>query len=209
MRSKDRNRYCGQERPQRKGYRPYRNRAMVYTLIETGMRRAAIRNLNLKDVNFKKRSVSAEEKGGRTHGYKISREGLAAIKDYVEKERAQDFKKWRSPALFLSPATSAHGNGRLNPKVINTAWNEVCRLAGVEGHTPHDARHAMGKHLIEKTGNLAAVQRQHRIDKAAVVFVAHPVHSFLSGALTRKTIVGAVMGQVGRSDNLYPESQAL
>jgi integrase len=85
---------------------------------------------------------------------------LAAIKDYVKKERAQDFKKWRSTALFLSPATSANGNGRLNPKVINSAWNEVCRLAGVEGHTPHDARHAMGKHLIEKTGNLAAVQRQ-------------------------------------------------
>jgi integrase len=46
------------------------------------------------------------------------------------------------------------------PKVINTAWNEVCQLSGVEGHIPHDARHAMGNHLIEKTGNLAAVQRQ-------------------------------------------------
>jgi integrase len=123
---------------------------MVYTLIETGMRRAAVRNLNLKDVDFKKRSVSAEEKGGHTHKYKISCEGLAAIKDYMEEERAQDFKRWRSPALFLSPATTPHGNGRLNPKVINTAWNEVCRLAGVEGHTPHDARHAMGKHLIKK-----------------------------------------------------------
>ena len=112
--SKDRNRYRGQERPQRKGYRPYRSRAIVYTLIESGMRRAAVRNLNLKDVNFKKRSVSPEEKGGRTHGYKISREGLAAIKDCIEKERAQDFKKWRSPALFLSPASTPHSNGRLN-----------------------------------------------------------------------------------------------
>jgi len=158
--SKDRNRYRGRQRPQRKGYRPYRNRAMVYCLIETGMRRAAVRNLNLKAVDFKKRNVSAEEKGGHTHKYKISREGLGAIKDYIEKERAQDFKRWRSPALFLSPASTPHGAGRLNPKVINTAWNEVCRLAGVEGHTPHDARHAMGKHLIEKTGNLAAVQRQ-------------------------------------------------
>jgi integrase len=36
---------------------------MVYALIETGMRRAAVRNLNLNDVDFKKRSVSAEEKG--------------------------------------------------------------------------------------------------------------------------------------------------
>ena len=28
--------------------------------------------------------------------------------------------------------------------------NEVCSLAGVEGHTPHNARHAMGRHLIDK-----------------------------------------------------------
>jgi site-specific recombinase XerD len=94
---------------------------MVYTLIETGMRRAAVRNLNLKDVDFKKRSVSAKEKGGHTHNYKISREGLAAIKNYIEKERGQDHKRWRSTALFLSSATTPHGNGRLNPKVINTA----------------------------------------------------------------------------------------
>jgi site-specific recombinase XerD len=159
-RSKDRHRYRGQERPQRKGYRPYRNRAIVYTLIETGMRRAAVRNLNLKDVNFKKKTVSAEEKGGHTHAYKISSEGLAAIEDYIRKERDKDLAKWRSPALFLSSRNTAHGNGRLNPRVINTVWNEVCQLAGVEGHTPHDARHAMGRHLIEKTGNIAAVQRQ-------------------------------------------------
>jgi integrase len=158
--SRDRYRFRGQDRPKRKGYRPYRNRAIVYTLIETGMRRAAVRNLNLEDVNFKKRNVSAEEKGGRTHTYKISREGLKAIEDYLEKERKQDHKQWKSPALFLSPATNPHGDGRFNPRVINTAWNEVCQLAQVEGHTPHDARHAMGKHLIEKTGNLAAVQRQ-------------------------------------------------
>jgi site-specific recombinase XerD len=43
--------------------------------------------------------------------------------------------------------------------VINTVFNEICSLAGVEGHTPHDARHAMGRYLIEKTGDIAAVQR--------------------------------------------------
>jgi len=159
-RSRDRHRYRGKGRPKRKGYRPWRNRAIVYTLIETGMRRSAVRNLNLKDVDFKNGKVSVEEKGGRKHAYKISREGLAAIKDYVQKERAQDYKHWRSTALFLAPATIAQGDGRLSPKVINTVWNEVCALAQVKGHTLHDARHAMGKHLIEKTGNIVAVQRQ-------------------------------------------------
>ncbi|MCP4683234.1 MAG: tyrosine-type recombinase/integrase [Desulfobacterales bacterium] len=30
----------------------------------------------------------------------------------------------------------------------------------MEGKTPHSAKHAMGKHIIEKTKNIAAVQRQ-------------------------------------------------
>jgi site-specific recombinase XerD len=111
------------------------------------MLRAAVRNIDLADVDFERRLINVEEKGRRTFGYKISREGISAIEDYVAKERAADFKKWKSQALFLSPASTPHGNGRLNPKVINTAWNEVCRLAGVEGHTPHAARHDMSKHL--------------------------------------------------------------
>jgi len=44
--------------------------------------------------------------------------------------------------------------------VITTAWNEVCKLVGVNGGTPFSARHGVGKHLIEKTGKIAAVQRQ-------------------------------------------------
>lgn len=159
-RSKDRSRYRGVERPKRKGYRALRNRAIVYALVETGMRRAAVRNLDLKDVDFRKRVVKVIEKGGVEHAYQISQEGLQAIRDYIERERPEDHEKWGSPALFLSPATNALGDGRLNVKIINEVWNEVAGLAGVENKTPHSARHAMGKHIMEKTGNIAAVQRQ-------------------------------------------------
>ena len=65
-----------------------------------------------------------------------------------------------SPALFLSPCTNPNGNGRLTVKVVNDVWNEVCKVAGIEGRTPHSARRAMGRYIIEKTGNVAAVQRQ-------------------------------------------------
>ena len=34
------------------------------------------------------------------------------------------------------------------------------QVADVKGKTPHNARHAMGRYIIEKTGNIAAVQRQ-------------------------------------------------
>ncbi len=150
----------GQNRQKRKGYRAFRNRAIIYTLIETGMRRTAVVRLDIDDVNFDNRSVKVLEKGGVTHCYKISREGLLAINDYLDQERDEDFEKWQSPALFLSTSTTAHGNGRLQSKAINDIWNRVCEKAGVKGKTPHSARHAMGRHIIEKTGNVAAVQRQ-------------------------------------------------
>ncbi len=160
-RSRDRHRHGGPTPPQRKGFRPARNRAMVYTLIETGMRRTAITRLNLVDIDFDRRILSVVEKGGSIQPYPISRQGLAAINDYLEQERGQDHEKWQSHALFLSPISNPHGDGRLTPKVINTVWNQVRDFAGVDkDKTPHSARHGMGVFIMEKTGNVAAVQRQ-------------------------------------------------
>src|SRR5262249_12407776 len=65
-----------------------------------------------------------------------------------------------SLALFLTAATVPQGTRRLTVGVVNTVWNAVCRVAQVQGRTPHSARHAMGKHIIAKTGNIAAVQQQ-------------------------------------------------
>jgi site-specific recombinase XerD len=149
------------ERPRRKGYRSWRNRAIIYALIETGMRRAAVTNLDLGDVDFEKSAVTVPEKGGYQHRYKISREGLRAIEDYLAKERMTDSDFWAdSPALFLPSDSKPQSLGRLTPQVINAVWNEVSQLAGIKGKTPHSARHAMGRHVMEKTGNVAAVQRQ-------------------------------------------------
>ncbi len=149
------------ERPRRKGYRPWRNRAIVYLLIETGMRRAAVTNLSLDDIDYTRRALLAPEKGGLTHRYQISREGLQAITDYLEKERMADADFWtNSNALFLPADSKPQSSGRLSVVVINTVWNDVCKLAHVKGKTPHSARHAMGRHIMEKTGNVAAVQRQ-------------------------------------------------
>ena len=61
-RSKDRHRFRDKKRPMRKGYRLLRNRAIIYTLIETGMRRAAVRNIDIADVNYERRLINVEEK---------------------------------------------------------------------------------------------------------------------------------------------------
>ena len=48
--------------------------------------------------------------------------------------------------------------GSPQPQGDQYGVQQVCSLAGVEGHTPHDASHAMSQHLTEKTENIAAVQ---------------------------------------------------
>ncbi len=99
-RSKDRKRYPTGERPRRKGYRPYRNRAMVYTLIETGMRRAALTALNLDEVDLSRKTLTVREKGGSTHTYHISQEGLRAVQAYITHERPSDQAHWPLPGTL-------------------------------------------------------------------------------------------------------------
>ena len=171
-RSRDRLRHKGQavtEKPVRKYYRPWRNRAIIYLLIETGMRRSGVVNANLVDLDKDRSTIETREKGASPHAYKISREGLRAVLDYIELERDAGTDPV-PPALFLPAMDHPRATGRLSPRAINLAWNEVARMAGVQGRSPHSARHAMGRHIIEKTGNLAAVQRQlghKRIDYSA------------------------------------------
>lgn len=159
--SKDRSRYKDvARRPTRKAYRPYRNRAIVYTLVETGMRRGAIRMIDLAGVDRKANTLDTIEKGGAEESYQISREGMQAITEYIEQERSYDAEGNLSPALFLAARSRSNATERLSARAINRIWNQIMKAAGVEDKTPHAARHAMGRHVIEKTGNASAVARQ-------------------------------------------------
>jgi site-specific recombinase XerD len=149
------------ERPRRKGYRPWRNRAIIYTLLETGMRRAEVTSIDLRGVDFEERELLITEKGGRQRKCLISKQGLKAIRDYLREERGGDAELFpNSPALFLPADTIVNSKGRLSPSLINRLWNEVARDARVQGRTPHSARHAMGVHFVEKTHNPRAAQQQ-------------------------------------------------
>jgi len=120
-----------------------------------------VTSIDLADVDFQRHTVRIIQKGGQQRRCQVSREGMRAIEDYIEQERTKDAAKWRaSPALFLPAATVARSSGRLAPVNVNTIMAAVCQLAGIEGRTPHSARHGMGVHIIKKTGNPRAVQRQ-------------------------------------------------
>jgi integrase len=87
--------------------------------------------------------------------------GLRAIQNYLERERKLDTEHHKeTSALFLPAYGKLNETGHLTPNAVNDIWRMICRKAEVHGKTPHSARHGMGRHLIEKTGNIEAVQRQ-------------------------------------------------
>src|SRR5512132_81238 len=164
-RSRDRRRHrdidLPDERPRRRGYRPWRNRAIIYSLIETGIRRAEVTSIDLQTLDPARHTLLITEKGGQQRKCRISREGMRAISDYLREERGGDAKHHPdAAALFLPAATVVNSRGRLSPTLINRIWNEVCLFARVKHRTPHSARHAMGVHLVKKTGNPRTAQRQ-------------------------------------------------
>lgn len=163
-RSRDRNRYRKvpvSARRQRHNRRPWRNRALIYTLIETGMRRSAVCDIQLENVRLDENIIDVREKGGHVQPYAISDDGLRALKDYLVHERNNDISSFENcPLLFLATPNSRTVNGGIKPRQINHIWDSVCSIAGVTGRTPHSARHGVGVHIMEKTGNISAVQRQ-------------------------------------------------
>lgn len=133
-RYRDRHRNGGATPPQRNNFRPYRNRAAVYPLIETRLRRRAITNVNLVNIDFEWRIVSVVEKGGSVQPYPISKQWLASINDYLDHERTwnqvQDFTgvdKGKTPpfgsaraySLWKNPAMWRRCNGSWGTRTLD------------------------------------------------------------------------------------------
>ena len=131
--------------PVRAHGRPWRDRAIVYVLLSTGLRREELLNLNLDQLGPN------------------SVEGLRqALADYFERERPRDAGE-ETPALFLTatgiPARAA--DGRLSLRAVNLILEQIGRWHDAELKDPsrhlsplrpHDLRHTFAFHLAQATG---------------------------------------------------------
>ena len=152
--------------------RPWRDRAIVYTLLSTGLRREELVRLDLSQVEpcdpvrlrsaRRARLVEVKGKGGTLRTVFLSADARNAVADYLERERATDAVDQSPTALFLSASSvaSRRADGRLSTRAINTILDRIGRLHDAE-HTdperhisplrPHDLRHTFAFHLAEVT----------------------------------------------------------
>jgi integrase len=152
--------------------RPLRDRAIVYLLLSTGLRREELVNVDLDQVSpstpaelrraRQGRITRVQGKGKTERTVFLSADARAALADYLERERPRDANE-QVTALFLSavslPARSA--DGRLSPRAINLLLEQIGRWHDAEltdarrrisPLRPHDLRHTFAFHLARVTG---------------------------------------------------------
>jgi len=158
--------------PLRATGRPLRDRAIVYVLLSTGLRREELIRLDLDQIRpntpatlrqaRQGRIARVQGKGKTERTVFLSNDARLALADYLERERPRDAAPGAT-GLFLSatgiPARAA--DGRLSPRAVNLILTRIGRwhdakLKDPTRHLsplkPHDLRHTFAFQLATATG---------------------------------------------------------
>jgi integrase len=158
--------------PVRAHGRPWRDRAIVYVLLSTGLRREELLNLNLDQLvpnsveglrqARQGRLTGVQGKGGNERTVFLSADARQALADYLERERPRDAGEG-TPALFLSATgiLARRPDGRLSLRAVNLILEQIGRWHDAELKDPsrhlsplrpHDLRHTFAFQLATTTG---------------------------------------------------------
>jgi integrase len=152
--------------------RPWRDRAIIYTLLSTGLRREEVIRLDLDQVEpqtpatlrtaRKAKITRVKGKGKTERTVFLSADARNALADYLEKERSRDVTTSQI-ALFLTASSIAvrAPSGQLSLRALNLILEQIGRWHDAEQRDParhisplrpHDVRHTFAFQLAKATG---------------------------------------------------------
>ena len=154
--------------------RPVRDRAIVFVLLCTGLRREELVVLDFEQVEpndpeklrtaRRVRVRGVKGKGGTERNVFLSKDARDALAEYLEIERPKDAgDATGSEALFLSAAETParRADGRLSVRAVNLLLERIGRWHDAEVTDPdrrisplrpHDLRHTFAYRLAAETG---------------------------------------------------------
>ena len=152
--------------------RPWRDRAIVYVLLSTGLRREELVNLDLDQIEpstpealraaRRARITHVKGKGKTERTVFLSADARLALADYLERERSRDATPAMRALFLTAKSIAARGaDGRLSPRAVNLILSQIGRWHDAEMRDParqisplrpHDLRHTFAFHLAKVTG---------------------------------------------------------
>jgi integrase/recombinase XerD len=129
------------------------HRALLMVLYGTGMRRAEVSLLKVRDVDSQRMIIRVERgKGGAGRDLPLTPALLETLREYW---------RWKKPRTYLFPSCEGK-RGQDQPISDKTVWyacKETSRHAGITKHvTPHTLRHSWATHLLEAGTDLRTIQ---------------------------------------------------
>lgn len=129
-----------------------RNKAILLLYMTTGMRRDALCQININDIDFSTNEILIIDKGEKEHIYNLETETVLAIKEWMRAR--QTFENSDSNALFIT----YQGNRMTGNSVYNMVTK--CSIASFgKAISPHKLRSGLCSILYDQTHDIEFVRR--------------------------------------------------
>lgn len=129
----------------------YRDLAIVTLLLGTGIRVSECVGINLKDINWKNRSIRIIRKGGNESTVYFNEDVEQRLNDYIDLERKAPEKD--SDALFVS-----RNQTRITARSVERMVKKYTQTAVPQKRiTPHKLRSTYGTNLYQETNDIYLV----------------------------------------------------
>lgn len=129
-----------------------RDKAVVYTFLNTGIRCSALMTIDLNDINLEEKTLIVTDKGSKVKQYDLSDALCEVLQEWLN-FRSNINGSEKTNALFIS--------NRREMMTEQTIYYTIKKYAScIEGKniTPHKLRATYGTQLYNKTGDIYFVQ---------------------------------------------------
>lgn len=128
-----------------------RDKAIMLLFMTTGLRKSALSEINISDIDLIKGVLHIVDKGNKYHTYILSEKTIEAINEWLYER-----EEWnpRSNALFIS-----NQGTRISATALSDLVDKYCQDALGYHISPHKLRAGFCSILYQETGNAEFVRR--------------------------------------------------
>lgn len=139
----------------RRSQQPERNRALLWVLLDSGLRISELCSLQIADVEGETGEITITGKGGKRRRVYLGREARVRRRYLEAERRAAD----RNEPLFLAEGGTRTGEA-MTRSGITQLIRKLGRAAGVQGVrcSPHTFRHTFAIEFLRGGGNVYEMQ---------------------------------------------------
>ncbi|MCC7302196.1 MAG: tyrosine-type recombinase/integrase [Bacteroidia bacterium] len=134
-------------------FKGWRDRAVLEFFYATGVRRAELIDLKLKDIDLRRRVAKVMGKRSKERLVPLHESLVKTLQSYLE-HRAEKITNLSPASVFISEK----GN-KLNPRAIYSIVNQyLAESTTLSKKSPHVLRHTFATHLLNRGADLNAIK---------------------------------------------------